>query len=68
MAAGNDKYCEVTAACIAVWNLVSVFLEYLLLRYIYNQYPDLARKAGQDGDNGKDEGNKENKGGWIKSR
>ena len=57
--------CEVTAACIACWNLVSVFLEYLLLRYIYNQYPDLARKAARDGDDGDD---LEGKGGWIKSR
>ena len=54
-----------TAACIAGWNLVSVFLEYLLLRYIYNQYPDLARKAARDGDDGDD---LEGKGGWIKSR
>ena len=60
--------CEVTAACIAGWNLVSVFLEYLLLRYIYAQYPDLARKAGRDGDNEQDKESKGKKGGWIRSR
>ena len=40
----KDTSYTLTAVTIALWNLVSVLLEYLLLISIYKQFPDLSRK------------------------
>lgn len=50
---------EVTAVCIAVWNIVSVLVEYLLLLSIYKEYPQLSKKVLQKPKDSKD--------GWIKT-